>query len=421
VNAADGGTFRDRFCAWLTGDGTSLRTLPALIDGYCRFLTGEGLAIHRCNLATDTIHPQMTGVRHVWFAEAVDPGPIDPAVLVARRQYPMGEALIDEIFFNAESQQSAQYKASPFYQVEQVGELYAAVLSPGEKQPYPVFDDLVRQGCTAYYGLRLNSFAGMLQKISLATRRPGSFTAEQVSDVRLSLELLTLHINTLIENSIRETLARVYLGRDPGKRVSSGMIAVGNVVTLEGAIWFSDLRSFTATSERMSPEQLIETLNRYFAVLVPAIHANGGEVLKYIGDAVLAVFTSARTGGPGESCRAALAAAGEVERALARINESGSDDGAEPIAHGIGLHYGEARYGNIGSSERLDFTLIGREVNVASRIAGLNKQLGRTLLCSRTFADLAGLEATSLGGFALQGVEGEIEIACPAHLVAQPG
>jgi len=406
--------FRDGFADWLVGTGAKITTIPVLIDAYCRYLTAAGYAIHRCNLATDTIHPQMTGFRHVWFAEATDAGPITPSVTVQRRQFRIGDALIDEIFFREGSKDTPQFRASPFYRVMQDGELYDIVRPPGEAQPFPVFADLAEQGCSAYFGLKLASYAGMSQNIGLATRRPGGLTPGQVGDLRWSLRLLTLHLNTLVEANIKDTLARVYLGRDPGERVSNGMIASGNVVALEGAIWFSDLRGFTEASGRMSPEELVETLNSYFAALVGEIYARDGEILKFIGDAILAVFPTARFGDARGACRAALEVVGAVEGNLAAVNAERSAAGRHLLAHGIGLHYGEARYGNIGSQERLDFTLIGREVNVASRIEALTKELARSPLCSGAFAAAAELAMEPLGGFALKGVAGEVEIFSPA-------
>jgi adenylate cyclase len=357
----------------------------------------------------------MTGFRHVWFAEATDAGPITPSVTVQRQQIRMGNALIDEIFFREGSKDTPQYRASPFYHINLHGELYDTVRPEGEAQPFPLFDDLARHSCTGYYGRRLSTFAGMSQNIGLATQRPGGLGAEQLVDLRWALSLLTLHLNTLVEESIKSTLARVYLGRDPGERVSHGMITVGNVVAIEGAIWFSDLRDFTHATERLAPEALIDTLNTYFGALVGPIYAEGGEILKYIGDAILAIFPTERFSDAAGACRAALRAAAGAERQLAELNA----ERAEPLRHGVGLHYGEARYGNIGSQERLDFTLIGREVNVASRIEGLTKQLGRSGLCSGAFAELAGGLMEPLGAFELKGVAGEVEIFSPA--LDQPG
>jgi adenylate cyclase len=405
-----GRQFQREFIAWLTHTGAAQTLIPELLDSFCRFLTAEGFAIYRCNLATDMVHPQMTGLRHVWYSEEADPGPINPAVLVERRQYRIGAALIDEVFFNANSQKSAQYKASPFFQVEKRGELYERILPKGKPQAYPLFEDLAEKGCTAYFGMVLKSFAGMLQKIGLSTSRPGGLTGRQVHDLRWAIALLTLHLNTLVEFSIKNTLARVYLGGDPGKRVSGGMIAVGNVVSLEGAIWFSDLRGFTETSERLDSEDLIQTLNDYFDRIVPPIYANGGEVLKYIGDAVLAVFPTANFADSAATCQSALRAVADAQSRLAAKNDMRKARGEAPLRHGIGLHYGEAQYGNVGSSDRLDFTLIGREVNIASRIEALTKELGESLLCSQAFALASKRPMLPVGAHKLKGVLEEVSI-----------
>lgn len=412
--------FRDRFSAWLVEHGAEAESIPSLLDAYCGFLNGEAFAIHRCSLATDTIHPQMTGMRHVWYREAVEVTPINPAVLVDRRQYCIGEALIDEVFFNSQSQQNPQFKASPFYQIELRGELYERIGPAGSRQPYPLFDDLAAEGCTAYFGMVLKSFAGMLQKVSLATSRDGGLDPDCIDDLRWTLSLLTLHLNTLIEFSIKNTLARVYLGRDPGKRVSDGMIAAGDVISLEGAIWFSDLRGFTETSGRLPPEELVALLNEYFATVVAPIYAGGGEVLKYIGDAILAVFPASSFADAAEACRAALEAAAEADERLQALNGRRAATRGVGIAHGIGLHYGKAHYGNVGVFERLDFTLIGREVNIASRIEGLTKELAGSPLCSAAFAAASGLRHRSLGDFALKGVTEPVEIFQPQVVEARP-
>jgi adenylate cyclase len=322
--------------------------------------------------------------------------------------------LIDEVFFNAGSQQSPQYLSSPFHAVEQLGELYATIRPAGEDQPFPVFADLAAAGCTSYYGKRLKGFAGMLQKIGIATRVPGGLRANEVGSLRWAVSLLTLHLNTLIEYSVKNTLARVYIGQDSGARVCSGMISIGQVISLEGAIWFSDLRGFTEASERLSPEELIRTLNDYMGVVVDAIYANGGEVLKYIGDAVMAVFPTRQLGGPTPACRAALAAAEAVEAGLADLNATRRARSDPPLKQGVGLHYGETRYGNIGTLDRLDFTVIGQAVNVASRIEGINKELDRSPLCSAVFAEAAGVEMERLGSFPLRGVTGETMLYTPA-------
>lgn len=404
---------RDRFDDWLISEGSKQDSLPTLVDSFCRFLNREGYAIHRCNLASETIHPLMANTRHVWFDKAVDPGPINPDVVIARRQYSMGEALIDEVHFNSGSQRSPQFLASPFHQIELKGEICVPIRPSGEPQPFPVFDDLAALGCTEYFGMKLNSFPGMLQKIGLATVRPDGFSPEKVASLRRYIQLVTLHVDTLIENGVKQTLARVYVGQDPGRRVCSGMISGGEVVSMDAAIWFSDIRGYTTISEGLSAEQLLQSLNRYFDCVVGSIYDCGGEVLKYIGDAILAVFPVESHGDRRGACEAALAAARASKQQLDRVNETQNPEGDREFAHGVALHVGEVRYGNIGSRERLDFTVIGREVNIASRIEGICKQLGEPLLCSAAFASDVDIPMRDLGKFDLKGVAEPVGVCAP--------
>lgn len=407
--------FRDRFAAWLTHEGAATHSIPEFLDGLCCLLNGEGYAIYRANLATEAIHPLIANTRHVWFPEWTDPGPVNPAVVIARRQFRIGDAMVDEVLFNTGAQRSPQYLVSPFAKVEVVGELYEPVRAAGEVQPFPLFDDLARAGCTAYYALRLNSFAGLLQKFGLSTRRAGGFDPAMLRDLRWAIDLFTLHLDTLVERGAKETLARCYVGVDPGRRVCEGMIARGAIVSDAAAVWFSDLRNFTAIGDAGEPEALVATLNDYFDAVVPPIYAAGGEVLKYIGDAVLAVFPHRDYADAGTACRAALGAAEEGSALLARINARRGDAGQALLEHGVGLADGAFSYGNIGARERLDFTAIGATVNLASRVEGLSRELGRSVLCTAEVARLAGAEAEQLGSFAFKGIAHEVAICAPVQ------
>lgn len=403
-------SFHERFIAWLTHKGAGARTIPDLLDGWCCFLNDEGYAIYRCNLATEAVHPLITNTRHVWFPEATDPGAINPAVIIARRQFRIGRAMVDEILFNTGSQRNPQYLASPFAKVEEVGELYELVAPAGESQPYPLFDDLAKVGCTAYFARRLASFSGLLQKLGLSTKRLGGLEPARLADLCWSLDLFTLRLDTLIENLAKETLARCYVGVDPGRRICDGMISRGAIVSDEAVVWFSDLRGFTTIGETLDEAGLVTSLNDYFDAVVPVIYAQGGEVLKYIGDAVLAVFPYRAYPDTGTACRAALDAAREGTLMLDRINARRSDAGLPILRHGVGLASGTFSYGNIGARERLDFTAIGSTVNLASRIEGLTKEAGRTVLCTGEVAAHSDVDMESLGSFALKGIAQPLEL-----------
>lgn len=405
--------YEERFIAWLTDEGAAYHSVAEFLDGFCRFLNREGFAIRRCNLATRTVHPQMVAIRHVWTDHPVEVIPVNPMVVVRRRQYRIGEAMIDEIYFNAMNEENPQYLASPFYRLLSCGELYEPIHPVGEPQSFPVFDDLAKEGCSGYFGLYLKSFAGVRQQIGLVTMLPQGLCEKQIENLRWSLGLFTLHLNTLMEYSIKNTLARTYIGEDPGRRVCDGMIGMGEVVSLEAAIWFSDLRGFTAISDGMDAEQLIDILNAYFEVVVQAIYERGGDVLKYIGDAILAIFPVSSFNGAEGACEAALLAAEDSAARLAVLNESRIEHGQSALEHGVSLHLGNAQYGNIGSRQRLDFTLIGREVNIASRIEGLTKQVGETMLCSAPFVAASKRPMRSVGDFRLKGVAAPMEVFAP--------
>ena len=405
--------YQDRFVDWLTSEAVRHSTIPYLMDAFCRFLNSEGFKVYRCNLAADTVHPQMAGTRHVWFNKTAEPGPINPAVVVERRQYHIDDAMIDEVFFKAGSTKNPQYKASPFYQVELLGELYEPINGPGEEQKFPLFHDLAEDGCTGYFGYKLNSFAGMLQTIGMSTKCEGGFEQDQIDALRWSISLLTLHINTVVECTIKNTLSRLYIGQDPGKRITDGMIELGNVVSMDAIIWFSDLRGFTSTSETLGSEELIHSLNEYFSALVPAIHDHGGEVLKFIGDAVLAIFPVSHFADPREAAQSALNAFVAAQARLKEINTSRVEAGKAAFEHGVGLHYGTAKYGNIGHAQRLDFTVIGREINFASRLEGLTKQFGQPLLCSEPFAANCDIAMTAAGSAEVKGIKQPVEVLVP--------
>ena len=401
--------FRDELLDWAF-DATACKSIPLLIDSYCRFLCRQGFSIRRCNMATETVHPLMHNTRHVWFDRATDPGPINPDVVVARRQYAFGDSLIDEVYFNAGSPRNPQFLMSPFFVIEQESELHEEIRAPGRRQRFPVFDDLATLGCCDYYGATLRNFSGLLQKIGLATDRAGGFGEEGTGELRESLRLLSLLLNTVIECDTKNTLATVYLGQDPGRRVCAGMIHRGEVVSIDAAVWFSDLRNFTASGEDLPPEKVIERLNDYFEIIVGAIHEAGGEVLKYIGDAVLAIFPVTEDLPVKQACLAAVRALNDATERLATLNERSLARGEPALAHGVGLHVGTTSYGNIGGPERLDFTVIGRTVNIASRIESQCRPLAAAALCSREFAELAGIQSRSCGSFVLKGVSGPVEL-----------
>jgi adenylate cyclase len=201
-------------------------------------------------------------------------------------------------------------------------------------------------------------------------------------------------------------LLETYLGHDTGRRVLNGLVKRGDGEHIDAVIWFCDFRDSTVLSGSLPREVYLESLNRFFYCMAGAVLKKGGEVLKYIGDAVLAIFPTAQR--PGDACRRALQAAALAAERVAALNQEHPD--APPMRFGIGLHVGTVTYGNIGVPQRLDFTVIGTAANEAARIESMTKELNRVLLASAAFARHVPGKLVPAGHHRLKGLEGEYEL-----------
>lgn len=250
--------------------------------------------------------------------------------------------------------------------------------------------------------------------MTFATKSPGGFRPEHLARLRAIGPALGAALRILHERGLSRTLLQTYLGANVGARVLAGQIRRGDGQTITAAVWFSDLRGFTALSDTLPRDALLGMLGDAFEAQVAAIDAHGGEVLKFIGDGMLAIFAVGDERTADEACRAALAASRDFAELLATVNAARVARGALPIGYGLALHYGDVMYGNIGAPGRLDFTVIGPAVNLAARLEGISAKLGREVVLSRVFADRCGTEAVSAGRFALKGLVDEVEVFVPA-------
>jgi adenylate cyclase len=219
------------------------------------------------------------------------------------------------------------------------------------------------------------------------------------------MPFLGLAIKAASLGRIAETLVETYLGRDAGRRVLRGRIARGVADRIEAVLWFSDLRNYTRISDASPPEQIIPLLNDYADAIISAIHENAGDVLKLIGDGVLAIFPAQERS---QACLAALNAASAARNSVGALNERRIGQGLPATDMYLGLHIGEVFYGNIGSKERLDFTVIGPAVNEVSRIAAMCRSVDQPVLLSAAFAASIADQPSplvSVGRYALRGVK----------------
>jgi len=383
----------EQIAAWVAAAGLEGATELALLDGYCERCRSAGLAIGRAIIIIDTLHPIYEGRGFRWREDDVD----EPQLLEFRR--------------DAEGTPDG-WENSPFYHLIQKGggELRCR-LHAGETAGFQAIEELLADGQTDYFAtVHLFAPDAILGEMdNLATRwctaRPGGFTDEEIEALRYLTPILGLAIKSASLARVPVAVVETYLGRDAGRRVLQGRMSRGIAETLNAVLWFSDMRGYTALSEAISSDQLIRLLNDYAEAVISSVHGAGGDVLKLIGDGVLAIFTDAD---PANACAAAMWAEADLRHRLARLNRKRAEAGEPVSTIYIGLHVGDVSYGNIGSPERLDFTVVGQAVNEASRIASMCRSVDRHVLFSPAFyqalPEVKRRKLVSVGRFALRGV-----------------
>jgi class 3 adenylate cyclase len=255
----------------------------------------------------------------------------------------------------------------------------------------------------------LLTLPGTKHQIEWFAESPGGFTAEQQAYLENIALMLVAPLQVVVERSVTRNLLQAYLGRRSAEKVLSGTVRRGIGEVIEAVVWISDLRDFSLLSEALPPDQVITALNDCCARLVGAIHPYGGEVLKFIGDGLLAIFPLAAHG-ENVACDAAIAAVRAARQGMARLDSDRLGAGLQPLPFGIGLHLGAVVYGNIGAADRLDFTAIGTAVNVASRIEGLCRSLACPVLISNAVATRCTTSLAAVGRHALRGIAQPVEL-----------
>jgi adenylate cyclase len=380
--------------AWITKAGLVGTSENAMLSGFCQRAVAAGLPLARGTVLIDTLHPIHEGRGYRWRIEAPD------------------ETNIIEYGRTSEGEAAEAWRASPFYQLLQTGEsMLRRHFAAGAPADFRSVEDVRAEGMTDYVAL-IHRFSadGVIGEMDCiysywATAAPAGFSDDGIAALRRVLTALVLAMKCAALARIAETLVETYLGRDAGRQVLRGRIARGVTDRISAALWFSDLRGFTRITDTAPPGQIIPMLNDYAEAVISAIHDEGGDVLKLIGDGVLAIF---KADDPAQACRCALAAAVLARRRVARLNARRRMEEL-PITNAyLGLHIGEVFYGNIGSKERLDFTVVGPAVNEASRIAAMCRSADQEILLSSAFVAAVAADErrqlVSVGRYALRGV-----------------
>ncbi|HKF63269.1 MAG TPA: adenylate/guanylate cyclase domain-containing protein [Dongiaceae bacterium] len=378
---------------WLLRTGRLAPASDDLLGGLCELLVAQGLPLERVGIHGRVIHPQVVGIRILWRRG------------IGSEETRYGYDTVE-----------AGYDTSPLKVVYESGQpLRRRLKGPPADDDFPILPDLRAEGMTDYLVTPLEQPGGQRQAATWATRHPNGFSDAQIAAIMELLPALAAVTDARTQRRVLKGLLSVYLGASAGAKVLAGTIRRGDGETIAAAIWLVDLRDFTATSEVLPGPDLIELLNEYFELMAGPVEDHGGEILKFIGDAMLAIFPIADDLDRDRACRTALASA---KQALARLDETNAARiarGDKPMELGLALHTGPVMYGNIGAPERLDFTVIGPAVNLTARIAGLCRPLGRRLLTSARFASPCGSELVSLGFHPLRG------LSQPQEVFALPG
>jgi adenylate cyclase len=376
----------DGVVGWLVAGAHSAATPDRTLTELCERVLACGIPIWRAAAFIRTLHPEIMGRRLEWREGS-------------------GTTVNEASFAVFDSD---AFRGSPVARVYQEGRHFRLRLDGPATGDFPQLDELRGGGGTDYLAVPFHFSNGEIHVGTWATRTPGGFTEAQLA----ALHRITEPLSRVVEiRALRRTAANLldtYVGREAGGRILAGQIRRGFTETIRAVIWLSDMRGFTSLADRIEPAALIALLNRYFDCQVPAILAHGGEVLKFMGDGLLAIFPLGEASDPANLCRAALAAAAEARAAVAALGDWPSLEQSAGPRFGLALHVGELLYGNIGAARRLDFTCIGPAVNLAARLEGLAGRLGRTTLVSAEFAWHCDAGMVPLGEFALAGFRARV-------------
>jgi adenylate cyclase len=385
--------------AWLLHEALREDDFLLLLQEFCWRMVAAGLPVDRVTVHVGTLHPQLLGF--YWFWKRSD-------------------GLVDELQVDNSGFDAVRYHRSPLAAVIERGEPFRASTNHSElARRYPLLDDLAREGIRDYCVLPLSTGKTYHNAITLATCRDSGFDEAELLDMKGLFEIFAIHIERQILHSITVNVLDTYLGNAARRKVLSGSIRRGTGETITAIVWMSDLRGFSGLSDRLPGADVLALLNAYFERLTRAVTEHGGEILKFIGDGLLAVFPLDQGNGERSAARRALAAARQALQSVEALNREPAPDldhnpDWRPLKTGIALHYGEVFFGNVGGPGRLDFTVIGRIVNEVSRVESLTKELDRPILLTEPVARLIDTELELMGYRELRGVSERIGIfSCP--------
>lgn len=387
--------------SWLLTAGWEYKAMTELVEAFSLRLLADGIPVIRVRLTLRTLHPQLVGVTYTWERDKdeVDKFEAPHSILV-----------------------SDEYLKSPYAAIfEGAGGMRRRLDAPDAEFEFPILEELYSRGATDYVAMPIHFRDGQINAMTIATDRPGGFEADELERVYGALPALGKVVELHAMQRTARTLLETYIGRYTGERVLRGLVKRGDGEDIYAVIWFCDLRDSTHLADSMERAAFVGILNDFFDCMAGPVLTHGGEVLRFIGDAALAIFPidvastavvehTEQCAVHRRACSAAVAAAREAIQRLETLNRERRERGEKALGSGIAMHLGRVMYGNIGVPERLEFSVIGAAANEAARLQSLCKELDRPVLASREFADVMPGIWTPMGRHALRGVSTQREV-----------
>ena len=373
---------------WLLREGRLIADPARLVEQLGEQLVAAGAPLMRLTIGLQTIHPQwrtmgITWVRGQGAKQACRPHGIEDT----------------PAYIGSPIQELALTRAPVRYHLDKL-----------TAENHEVLHELAAMGGTDYYATPMRVAFGRPPALTFMTDRPGGFSEADIRKFHRLIDYMAPIVESRIGNRLSTTLLETYLGRIVGEQILDGLIKRGDGREINAVLWFSDLRDFTGLNERLPPSDVLELLNNYLQLVGDALSANGGEILKFIGDGVMAYFPADDALFLPYVTNSAIAAARRLMSDIEAANEARAAGGLDPVRFGIGLHVGPVTFGNVGTEDRLDFTVIGPAVNRAARLESLTKELHVPVLASAEFNAASTVQLKSLGMQRLRGVPEPVEV-----------
>ena len=368
---------------WLFSDGRMLDDNSEFLLQLAHQLIACGAPLDRFLITIQTLNPEIAATSNTWL-----------------------KSTDSIVHFSAEhgTLKTDRYIGSPMQQLFETEKRVRQRLDQLPEGSHAAYTELADDGFTDYLALPILFPWGLGSALILSTKCTQGFSESDIENFRILRNYLAPVIEVYSLRHLSKSLMNTYVGKRTGEKVLSGMIKRGDADVINAALWFSDLRDFTHLTETLPAQQVLGMLNEYFEFVAAAVTARGGEILRFIGDAMLIVFPIDDDMCQKAACNAAIDSAIDAQSTLASLNHRRRRRGEPEIKFGVGLNVGEVVYGNVGAPDRLDFTVMGPVVNRTARLESLTKTLGFNILFSQQFSESIDTPSTCLGMHEMKGI-----------------